>query len=240
MPLLDHFHAPLHPTRPWESFHSRWANSIGDHLNRALPSRYVAEIGMHFGSEVATDVAELEHLDKPGTQQGNGGAALAVQTWALPVATFSIPAVFPDDLEVQVVDLETSRLVAVVELVSPSNKDRTESRRGFAGKCAAYLQRGIGLVVIDVVTTRHVNLHNDLLDLLGQEDTPRMAKTNYLYANAYQPLNPGDNNGRIDLWVNALTVGGGLPTVPLALKGAWPIPLDLDATYAQARERSRL
>ena len=30
MPLLDHFHPPLYPRRSWESFHSRWANSIAD------------------------------------------------------------------------------------------------------------------------------------------------------------------------------------------------------------------
>lgn len=240
MPLLDHFHPPLGRTRSWESFHSRWANAIGDYLNRVLPKRYVAEIEMHFGSQVAADVAELELLHEANSQQGNGGAGLAVQAWTLPAATLSMPAIYPDDLEVQVIDTEDcTRLVAVVELVSPSNKARPDARRTFAGKCAAYLQRGIGLVVLDVVTERHANLHNALLDLLGQPDTPRMPDNQYLYANAYRPLNQKDE-GRIDAWVNALTVGGNLPTVPLALKGAWPIPLDLEARYGEARERARL
>ena len=132
-----------------------------------------------------------------------------------------------------------NRLVAVVELVSPSNKARPDARRGFAGKCAAYLHRGIGLVVIDVVTARQSNLHNELLDVLGQPDTPRMPEDASLYANAYRPVNQKEN-GRIDVWTNALTVGGNLPTVPLALKGAWPIPLDLEARYGEARERARL
>src|SRR5689334_15540070 len=142
MPLLDHFHAPLSPGRPWESFHARWANAIGDYLNRVLPSRYVSELGIHFGAQVAADVAELEHVTEPSHEQGNGGTAVAVQPWTLPAATLSIPATYPDDLEVQIVDtIGGNRLVAVVELVSPSNKDRPEARACFAGKCAAYLQR---------------------------------------------------------------------------------------------------
>jgi hypothetical protein len=66
MPLRDHFHAPLFPSRPWESFHSRWANAIGDYLNRILPKRYVSEITMHFGADVAADVAELEQVTVMG------------------------------------------------------------------------------------------------------------------------------------------------------------------------------
>jgi len=55
-------------------------------------------------------------------------------------------------------------LVAVIELVSPSNKDRAEARDAFADKYSAYLQRGIGLVVVDVVTTRQANLHDRLIE----------------------------------------------------------------------------
>jgi len=44
--------------------------------------------------------------------------------------------------------------VAAIELVSPGNKDRPETCRLFAAKCVAYLTRGIGLVVIDIVTER--------------------------------------------------------------------------------------
>lgn len=33
MPLLDHFHPPLHPRHHWESFHSNWATRLADALN---------------------------------------------------------------------------------------------------------------------------------------------------------------------------------------------------------------
>src|SRR5262249_34072448 len=130
MPLLDHFHPPLFPQRSWESFHSRWANAIADALNGLLPQRFFAEVQIHLGSRVEADVAEFEGAVDPEERAGDG---VALQTWAPPVATLVMPAEFPDDLEVHVRDeRDDARLVGVVELVSPRNKDRPDSRRLFA------------------------------------------------------------------------------------------------------------
>ena len=43
VPLMDHFHPPLHPRRHWESFHVTWAGAIADALNETLlPDGYFA------------------------------------------------------------------------------------------------------------------------------------------------------------------------------------------------------
>jgi hypothetical protein len=239
VPLLDHFHAPLYPSRPWESFHSRWANCIADLLNRLLPARYTAEVQVHLGSQVEADVADVERPCAPGEAAANGPAGgLAVQAWAPPVTTLVAPAVFPDDFGVQVLDqMDDARVVAVVELLSPRNKDRPEGRRAFAAKCAAYLQRGIGLIVIDVVTSRLANLHNELAEWLAWGEPFLMAAT--VYAVAYRPARRKDKN-EIDVWPVALSIGGTLPVLPLALRGARAVPLDLEAAYTEARQRARL
>jgi hypothetical protein len=243
MPLRDHFHPPLFPTRSPESFHTRWATAIGDALDRTLPRRYFAEVQAHLGTQVEADVAEFEGPDEPGEGLGNGPAGaggVALQTWAPPAATMVLPAVYPDDLEVQVFDeRDASRLVAVVELVSPRNKDRPDARRAFAAKCAAYLQRGIGLVTVDIVTNRLSNLHNELIGLLGHGGPFTMAKEVATYAVAYRPARRQQAN-QTDVWAVPLAVGGALPTLPLALRGARAVPLDLEATYADACQRSRL
>jgi hypothetical protein len=240
MPLLDHFHPPLFPHRSWESFHSRWANSIADALQRMLPSRYFAEVQIHLGSRVEADVAEFESTSA-AAEQGNGSAGgVAVQTWAPPVATVVMPAVFPDDLEVHVRDeRDDARLVAVVALVSPRHKDRDDSRRAFAAKCAAYLQRGIGLVMLDIVTSRLANMHNEFVQLLGHAPALAMPADVSLYTVAYRPARRNDAD-LIDIWPVPLTLGGTLPVLPLALRGFRAVPLDLEATYTEARERSRV
>src|SRR6266852_5909110 len=121
MPLLDHFHAPLSTRLPsWESFHSFWAVAIAERLNRQLPRRYVAGVHTHLSSQVEADVAEFDRSHEPEDEPTNGPAGgLALQTWAPPAAAMVIPAVFPDDLEIEVYDQSAGPvLVAVIELVS--------------------------------------------------------------------------------------------------------------------------
>ena len=46
-----------------------------------------------------------------------------------------MPAVFPDEIEVLVIHRSGGpTLVGAIELVSPANKDRPETRRAFAAK----------------------------------------------------------------------------------------------------------
>ncbi|HTU90542.1 MAG TPA: DUF4058 family protein [Gemmataceae bacterium] len=244
MPLLDHFHKPIYPLHSWTTLHSRWAGTLMDALNALLPaSRYLVEVTVSVGPHIEADIAEFELPPSIIAEEVNGsegGVAVAVQPWAPPAAVQTLDIVFPDDIEVQVFDLrDGKRLVAAIELVSPSNKDRSEERQAFAAKCVAYLQRGIGLIVVDIVTNRRGNLHHEILDLLGQADASVLLPETELYASAYRPAHRGDKN-QLDLWPVALAVDQPLPLLPLALRGAFFVPVDLEATYVEARQRCRL
>jgi hypothetical protein len=240
MPLLDHFHPPLFPLHPWESFHAFWAAAIGEWLNGLLPPRYFAAIQTRLGTSIEADVAEFEQQAAQEELPNGGAGGVAVQTWAPPVATLSLPAVFPDDIEVQVLDTrDGARLVGVVELASPANLDRPEARRVFAAKTAAYLARGIGVLLVDIVTSYRSNLHNELIDLLHAPAAFAMPADAFLYAVAYGPTRQQESN-RIDVWLAPLALGAALPVLPLALLGAAAVPVDLEGTYTTARQRSRL
>lgn len=243
MPLLDHFHAPLYPKRYWESFHAQFASAIASTLNsNLLPQDYFAEIQVHIGPRIEVDVATLhDHAEVvPRAEESAGGVAtLAVKPWAPPKAEFSMPAIYPDVAEVQVYGaLEGKALVAAIELVSPGNKDRDEERRGFAAKCAAYLQQGIGLIIVDIVTTRKGNLHNELVQLLGVGEKFLLGSEE-LYATAYRPIRR-PRAKRIDVWNSELGLGKALPLLPLALDRDIVLPLDLEPPYMEACQRSRL
>src|SRR5215470_13885559 len=98
MPLLDHFHPPLHPTHRWESFHARWAVAIADALNDVLPARYFAETQVHLGARAEADVVEFEH-----TGTGNGAATgsaggIATATDAPPQPVLTFPGPTEDDV----------------------------------------------------------------------------------------------------------------------------------------------
>jgi Protein of unknown function (DUF4058) len=241
MPLLDHFHPPLSERRPWESFHATWCSSLADLLNREiLPSGYIALEQINPGASIEIDVAAFAEEQ---TQQGsgNGGTATMTRTvWAPATAPLVLPAIFPERFTVEILSTEGGRtLVAAIELVSPGNKDRAAKRRLFAAKCATYLARGAGLVILDAVTSRQGNLHNDLVELLGLEGRFRMPATAPLYAVAYRPLRR-DGNEVIDTWTMPLSVGQALPPVPLSLAADCCVAVDLEAAYLDACRRRRV
>jgi hypothetical protein len=236
MPLLDHFHEPIDPRVGWKSFHHRWANAIADHLDTILPPRFFARVEVHLGNEVATDVSEVEFVPAAGL---NGAGGTAVATFTAPPPTFVLPAVFPPEAAIEVRSADpAARLLAVIELVSPANKRGPEARRAFVNKAAAFLQHGIGLVIVDPVTERHFNLHNELSrELTGSEDFDTPGDTT-IYAASYRPAATASSAG-VDAWVHPLVVGARLPVIPLFLRGHGLIALDLEATYTETRRRAR-
>ena len=235
MPLRDHFRPPLSERRPWESFHSTWASTIADLLNRdVLEAPFIALEQVHRGAALEIDVATVEE------QSTLGGTATATRTvWRPAAAPIVIPVEYPPSCTVEVWSSEGGRtLVAAIELVSPGNKDRSAKRKQFAAKCATYLSRGVGLIVLDVVTTRQGNLHNDLIEMLDADRAALLSDANP-YAAAYRPLNRPEG-GQLECWPTTLVVGQDLPTLPLSLGADYCVPVDFEAAYGEACQRRRV
>lgn len=232
MPLRDHFHAPLRDRRRWEGFHSDWASSIIRQLIPRLPARYFAEPHVHLGISVEADVATFQEEAGVPFEDGSGnGVATAVWAPAQATRTFTTDLPAQDLFEVRVHDEKrNSRLVAVVELVSPANKDREEHRQAFVAKCASYLQERIGLVVIDIVTERRQNLHGELMSLLQLPEEAPWCEEGDLYAIAYRTTKLAEQ-WHLETWNELLGIGRPLPTLPLWLASDLAVPLDIEASY---------
>src|SRR5262245_20382592 len=185
MPLLDHFHPPLHPIHHWESFHSNWATRLADALNERLPPEFLAEEHTHAGANLEIDVAALER--ETGVKSNGGPVTTVVPAlYTPPTAPLTMPAVIPESFEVRVFSTTAGlTLGAAIELVSPGNKDRADVRRAFAAKVASYLYRGISVIIIDIVTSRRANLHNDTMRLMEAGDPYLLPGDVELYAVAY-------------------------------------------------------
>ena len=241
MPLLDHFHPPLSERRSWESsLRAVWAAEIVRTLNRGvLPPECFAEAQVHVGSRVEVDVGTCEE-ERAAAAPRNGPGGVAVGAWAPPATALVMPAVFPDEIEVQVFRSSGgANLIAAIELISPGNKDRPETRRLFAAKCASYLSQGVGLVVVAMVTSRQANLHDELIRLLEQPETFAFPTATPLYAVAYRPSRR-ETGDRIEIRREPLALGQPLPVMPLALRGVTTVPVDLESTYNAACQDSRL
>ncbi len=236
MPLLDHFHEPIDPRADWQSFHHRWANTIANTLDRTLPERFFSRVEVNLGLDAGADVTEEELHEEIGL---NGAGGAVVQTVA-PPRQLIIPAVYPAECAVEIRESHRgARLVAVVELVSPANKDRPDRRRAFAIKSVAYLEHGVGLIIVDPVTNAQFNLHNEMMRALDVGTSYLMAGDPTIYAVGYQPEYE-EERSQIVAWPHALAIGQALPTVPLYLRGTGCIPLDLESTYMETRKLARV
>ena len=226
MPLLDHFRPPWGDRRDWHSFHNLWAGFIAGDLNRRLPEGYFAESNVQFGIEI--DVAAFEEpMSLPFGDR-----------WTPPGPTMTIPfPVMTDSVEVLVYRSRGGQILAgAIDLVSPSNKDRPTSREAFVSKCETYLKSGLGLAVIDVVTELRANLHDDLM---SRPLSPRDQQEGDLYLASYRAVER-DGDAHLDIWLETLTIGEGLPILPFWIKGGLCFPIDLEETYHRTRAELRM
>jgi len=127
-------------------------------------------------------------------------------------------------------------LSAAIELISPANKDRPAHRAAFVAKCETYLRQGISLIVVDIVTGRSANLHNDLVLKLG---TTLPSLGSDLYAVAYR-TSQVRGESHLDIWPEPLALGRTLPTLPLWLPAGIGVPVALNLTYEQTCTAQRI
>jgi hypothetical protein len=236
--LLDHFRPPLRDFRHWHSLHNAWATFLADDLNSRLPLGWFAEPNVQFGIEI--DIAAYEAgqaADRVAIEAASSPPDMAVTSSGTPSITIDFP-IIGDMAQVEVFsETEGLVLVGAIELVSPSNKDRPESREAFVSKCNGLLRELIGLLIVDIVTTRHANLHAELLHRIGHELLEVM--TAPLYSAAYHPTH---REGRtvLDVWQRELELGKPLPAMPLYLKNGPCIEVDLETTYCRACKAVRI
>lgn len=241
MALRDHFRPPLHPLHHWESFHSNWATRIADALNESwLPREFFAEEHTHAGTHLEIDIATFERTGTTAVASIRGEIDGARQgAWQPDAPTHRSALAVPDSFEIRVLSDEGgATLVGVIELVSPANKDRPEQRRAFATKCAGLLHQGVSVLVVDVVTTRTANLHNEIVARVGA-DAARMPDDVALYGAAYRPV-VRDGVTELDVWCVPCALGASLPVLPLRLRGDLFVPVDFESTYQEACRRRRI
>jgi hypothetical protein len=236
MPLRDHFRPPVSKRSSWEGFHGLWPGIIVQRLAPLLPDGLVAEPRVHLGSYCEIDVCAFDREQtEPAFELGRrSSVAVATAPQAPPAPTLTLDAELPEQYayEVRVFDLERDRrLVAAVELVSPANKDRPESRQLFVAKCLNLLRSDVCLSIVDLVTIRQFNLYAELLSLLDRCD-PAFNVPSPTYAVTCRKRQVGTQT-KLDTTSFRLAVGQPLPSLPIWLSETQTVTLDLEATYEE-------
>ena len=231
MPLRDHFRPPLSDHFSWDIVHGQWPALIVQQLGKLLPPQYVAGPRVHLGSQAEIDVATYDR--GPRHSVSAGGLATAVWAPAKPTSEFETELADFDEYEVRIYDTQRGRhLVAAIEIISPSNKGRPESRRQFVAKCAELLRQHVSVVLVDIVTVRDFDLYAEMLEWIGEkpESTNGHHQSTYAVSCSWRPRGV---KRWLESWKHPLLVGSPLPTLPLWLSDELAIPLDLEASYEQ-------
>ncbi len=237
MPLRDHFHPTVSKRSSWEGFHGGWPMQIVRELAPRLPEGFVAEPRVHLGSYYEIDVRAFDQDTErtpihDSAPIASGGVATSFEASLAP--TLTIDADFPEQYayEVLIFDLERERrLVAAVEIVSPANKDRPESRHLFVAKCCNLLRQDVCVSIIDLVTIRQFNLYAELLALLVHSE-PAPSPHPAIYA-VTSRKRADHQQSKADSYFRPLVIGQPLPSLPVWLSEAQTVFLDLEASYRE-------
>ncbi len=214
----------------YHNFHFRWIAAIMDRLNAGLlPSGYFAMAEQIIG-QPETDVVALETFaPAPPRLDGDGGVA------TLPIRSQTrFVLKYPPEKQRYVrrthrvvVRHELGNVVAVVEIMSPGNKDRHHSLRTFVDKCVDLLDQQVNLLIIDPFPPGVYDadgIHQAISAVYS--DVPfKLPADKPLTFVAYQvsPL--------LTAYVEPLAVGDPLPEMPLFLCDDRGVSVPLEETY---------
>ena len=224
MPIHDWTHVT---PGVFHTFHQDWTIEICRTLNRgSLPAGYAALTDLRVEGWEPDVVA----IQGNGSSAQGGLAVVDAPPRARQVARIeSEAAAYARKANRIAVRHELGPVVAIIEIVSPGNKDSVHSIRSFRTKAVEFLRNGVNLVVVDLFppTPRDPDgIHQVIWRELTDEPFEARPADKPLTVAAY---NAGDN---LTAYVDPVAVGDLLPDAPLFLAPGWYVNIPLEATYA--------
>lgn len=219
-------------TWQFHDFHSTWLIHLKESLNAGrLPPGYEAYAEQRTELYIP-DVLTLTEAPAPAPAAANGAIAVAEPRTRRQVVAQSVPAL---GRAVAVRHVSRRRVVAIIEVVSPRNKDRPESVGDFAGKVAGVVLGGGHAAVVDLLPPgRHDpgGMHPAVwsrLDEAAPGDPPPPG----------EPLTlAGYQADRLPVaHLDYAAVGRPLPPIPLFLDGGQFVELPLEESYMTGFDR---
>ncbi len=208
-------------------FHQGWVVNLTNELNCGLlPPDYIAMTEQVTGRPIP-DVVSLQ-IRTPKDDSGGIAVATAPPT-ARVIAKFE-KINYAKRADRVVIRHGRGKVVAIIEIVSPGNKDSRNAIRTFVEKAADILNQGVNLLVVDLFppTPRDPwGIHKAIWDEFGDEPfeaPPGKSLTVASYLGGDLPT----------AYVESVGLGDPLPSSPIFLSETRYIPAPLEATYMRA------
>jgi hypothetical protein len=210
----------------FHDFHQSWTIRIRDALNAGLlPDNFIAMAEQITGGP-EPDVVTLSLPVGPGAG-ASGGVSLAERPPKTRVQTQSDATIYARKANRVTVRHPDGAVVAVIEIVSPGNKDSKHAVRSFARKAVEFLHAGIHLLIVDLFPPSKRDpqgVHKLIWDRIKDEPF-ELPPDKPLTLAAYSA------GGVITGYIENVGVGGALPDMPIFLTADRYVPCPLEATY---------
>jgi hypothetical protein len=207
-------------------FHQDWTVEIARSLNRGLlPDGYLAMAEQITGGP-EPDVVTLSLPIKPG-DSGPAGTAVEEAPPKVRHVARSEAAVYARKANRVTVRHPDGDVVAVIEVVSPGNKDSKHAVRSFARKAVEFLFAGIHLLIVDLFPPSKRDpqgVHKLIWDRIRDEPF-ELPPDKPLTLAAYSA------GGVLTGYVENVGVGDALPDMPIFLTPDRYVPCPLETTY---------
>jgi Protein of unknown function (DUF4058) len=215
----------------FHDFHQSWTIAIRNELNAGrLPPGYFAMVEQKAGGPEA-DVITLEL--SPPSGSAPGGMAVDLQPPRARFVTRAETAGYARKANRITIRHPDGDVVAVVEIVSPGNKDNRHAIRAFARKAVELLQAGVHLLVVDLFPPSRRDpegIHKVIWDRVRDEPFTLPADKPLTVA-AYAA------GTEIVAYVEPVAVGDSLLDMPVFLTAERYVPCPLETTYRTAWEQ---
>ncbi len=212
----------------FHDFHQAWTIEIRNALNAGrLPPEYFALAEQIVGGPIP-DVITLKRKARPDqSPRASGGVAVADAPPHARFVTTAEPDLYARKANRIVVKHRLGRVVAVIEIVSPGNKDSQHAVRAFVEKAAELLRQGINLLIVDLFPPSPRDphgIHKAIWDEIRDEPF-ELPPDKPLTVAAYCAGVPQT------AYVEPVAVGDPLPSLPIFLDPATYVSAPLESTY---------
>jgi hypothetical protein len=218
----------------FHDFHNVWVAELRNAMNEgALPRGYYALVEQHAGRFVP-DLLTLHVGPASGTRppapEAVGGLAVAELPPKVRRKLIGTGSYSRLRRTLAIRHVSGHRLVAVIEIVSPANKDRAESVREFAAKAVALLEEGVHVLLVDLFSPGAHDargMHGAIWEQFDDQPYDLPADEPFTLASYMAGSSP-------EAYVEHRSIGGTLPDMPLFLQWDRYIPAPLESTYQSA------
>jgi hypothetical protein len=211
-------------------FHQAWTVELCRSLNGGLlPAGHSALIEQKLGSRSPDLLTVEERIDD--MNPSHGGVAVLERPRVKTIIRQSDAQFYSAKANRIAIHQPLGRVVAILEIVSPGNKDSRRALGQLVGKIADTITAGVHVLVIDPHPPGPFDpdgIHAAIWELLDPTESPLMDSTHDRLAVAYESTSP------CSAYLEPIGVGDRLPTVPLFIAEGAHVPVPLEKAYAAA------